>query len=334
MGSVSVLLVRPLVLAIGTAGAEAFRGATDLTPQILADDDARISAPQFCVAWSEALRLTGDRLLPLRIAEATPPGAFGIIEYVCRAAPTLGEALRQWVRYLNLLDDAGTVGLELEEDRALLRVLRESEAPAPASHELRWALVARYARELTAVPFRPISVEFAHAGPDDAAPYRAWFGAPVVFGAEATQLVLPRSALAARLASSDPALLAILTRAADELAKRASGDPLMTQQVKRVLHEALRSDDAQVESVAKQLGVAVRSLQRRLKDEGTSFQAVREDVRRALAQRYLDDGLAIAEISFLLGFSEPSAFFRAFKRWTGMTPVESRAQRRAAPTPA
>jgi AraC-like DNA-binding protein len=155
-----------------------------------------------------------------------------------------------------------------------------------------------------------------------------------VFGAEATQLVLPRAALAARLASADPALLAILTRAADELARRSSTDPLMTQQVKRVLHEALRSDDAQVESVAKALGLTVRSLQRRLKDEGTSFQAVREDVRRTLAQRYLDDGLAIAEISFLLGFSEPSAFFRAFKRWTGMTPIESRAQRRAAPAPA
>jgi AraC-like DNA-binding protein len=334
MGSVSVLLVRPLVTAIGTAGLEAFWGATDLTPQIVADDDARVSAPQFCAAWAEALRLTGDRQLPLRIAAATPTGAFGIVEYVCRAAPTLGEALRRWVRYLNLLDDAETVGLEVEEDRALLRVERASEAPAPAARELRWALIAKYARELSTVPFRPVAVELAHPAPDDVAPFRAWFEAPVVFGAEATQLVMPRAALAAPLVASDPALLAILTRAADELAAKSSADPLMTQQVKRVLHDALRSDDAQVESVAKQLGLAVRSLQRRLKDEGTSFQAVREDVRRTLAQRYLDEGLAIAEISFLLGFSEPSAFFRAFKRWTGMTPVENRAQRRAAPAPA
>jgi AraC-like DNA-binding protein len=343
MGSVSVLLVRPLVAAIGStagptggaAGLEAFWGATDLTPQIVADDDARISAPQRCAAWDEALRLTGDRLLPLRIAAATQPGAFGIVEHVCRAAPTLGEALRQWVRYLNLLDDTATVGLEVEEDRAVLRVERESEPPAPAAHELCWALVARYARELCEAPVRPLAVELAHRrGPDDVAPYQAWFEAPVVSGAEATQLVLPRDALAARLVPSDPALLAILTRAADELASRSSADPLMTQQVKRVLHEALRSDDAQVESVAMQLGLTVRSLQRRLKDEGTSFQAVREDVRRTLAQRYLDDGLAITEISFLLGFSEPSAFFRAFKRWTGMTPVERRAQHRAAPAPA
>jgi len=327
MGSVSVVLVRPLAAAIGSAGLEAFWGATDLTPQMLADGDARISAAQFCVAWAEALRLTGNRTLPLAIAGATPPGAFGIVEYVCRSAPTLGEALRQWVRYLNLLDDAVTVGLVVEGDRALLRVERESEAPAPASHELCWALVARHARELTTRPFRVIAVELAHRAPPDVAPYRAWFDAPVVFDAATTQLVLPASALDAALVSADPALLAILTRAADELAKQTPSDPLLTAQVKRALGEALRSDDAGVDAIAKRLGLTGRSLQRRLEDEGTTFKQVREDVRRELAQRYLDDGLAIAEISFLLGFSEPSAFFRAFKRWTGQTPLEARAAR-------
>lgn len=326
MGSVSVVLVRPLVAAIGSAGLDAFWGATDLTPQIVADDEARISAPQFCVAWSEALRLTGDRALALRIAAATPPGAFGIVEYVCRSAPTLGEALRQWVRYLNLLDDAVTVGLAIEGDRALLRVERESEAPAPASHELCWALVARYARELSTVPFRLLAVELAHPAPGDIAPYRAWFDAPVVFGADATQLVMPRTALDASLVSADPALLAILERAAAELARKAPTDPLMTAQVKRALHDLLRTDDAHIDIVAKRLGMTGRSLQRRLKDEGTSFNAIREELRRELAERYLADGLAIAEISFLLGFSEPSAFFRAFKRWTGSTPLAHREQ--------
>ena len=316
------MLVRPLVAAVGSAGIEALLGATDLTPQILADDDARITPAQFCVAWSEAIRITQKPTLALAIAAATPPGAFGIIEYVCRSAPTLRAALLQWVRYLNLLDDAVTVGLAIDDERAYLRVERESEAPAPASHELCWALVAKYARELSTVPFRFISVEFAHDG--DAAAYRAWFDAPIVFGAETTQLVMPRAALDAALVSSDPTLLAILTRAADDLAKRTPTDPLMTAQVRRVLHEALRSDEAHVDVVAKRLGMTSRSLQRRLKDESTTFNEIRETVRRELAQRYLDDGLAIAEISFLLGFSEPSAFFRAFKRWTGTTPLAAR----------
>ena len=320
MGTVSVMLVRPLVAAVGSANLEPLLGATDLTPQILADDDARISPAAFCVAWSEAMRLTGNRSLALGIAAATPPGAFGIIEYVCRSAPTLRAALLQWVRYLNLLDDAVTVGLTIDDDRAYLRVERESEAPAPQSHELCWALVAKYARELSTVPFRLHAVELAHPAPADIAAYRTWFDAPVIFDAEVTQLVMPRAALDAPLVSSDPTLLAILTRAADDIAKRTPTDPLMTSQVKRVLHEVLRSDEGHVEVVAKRLGLTSRSLQRRLKDEGSTFNAIREDVRRELARRYLDDGLAIAEISFLLGFSEPSAFFRAFKRWTGTTP--------------
>jgi AraC-like DNA-binding protein len=323
-GSISVLLVRPLALALGSSRLPAFWRATDLTPELIADDDARISPAQFCVAWAEAVRLTGDPQLALAIARATPPGAFGIVEYVCKSAPTLGDALRQWVRYLNLLDDAVEVGLESDGDRACLRVVRESEAPAPASHELCFALVAQYARKLVAAPLRITAVELAHRAPGDVAAYRAWFDAPVRFDATETQLVLPRAALDHALVSSDPALLAILTRAADELARRTADDPSMAAQVARVLRDLLRDDAGNIDVVAKRLGMTSRSLQRRLKDEGTSFQAVRDATRQELARRYLDARLSIAEISFLLGFSEPSAFFRAFKRWTGLTPLEAR----------
>jgi len=331
-GSVSVVLVRPLVLAIGSDRLEPFWRATDLGAALVADNDARISPAQFCVAWAEAQRLTDQATLALAIARATPPGAFGIIEYVCRAAPTLGDALRQWVRYLNLLDDAVEVALDVEDDRAYLRVVRDSEAPAPASHELCFALVAKYARELAAQPFRVTRVDFAHAAPEESATprdptaaYREWFDAPVAFGADTTQLVLPRAALALPLRTSDPALLAILTRAADDLARATERDPSTAANVARVLRDLLRDDAGSIEQVAKRLGVPPRSLQRRLKDEGTSFQVVRDATRKELAQRYLDARMSIAEISFLLGFSEPSAFFRAFKRWTGRTPAEARA---------
>ncbi|MEO8551452.1 MAG: AraC family transcriptional regulator ligand-binding domain-containing protein, partial [Kofleriaceae bacterium] len=309
-GSVSTLLVRPLVAALGSAHLPAFWGATDLTPELALDGDARISPAQFCVAWGELIRLTGNARIALAIADATTPGAFGIVEYVCRSAPTLGEALRRWVRYLNLLDDAVEVGLVVDGDRAYLRVVRESEAPAPASHELCFALVAKQARQLAVQPFRIAAVELAHRG-GDAAAYRAWFEAPVTFGAEHTQLIFPAAVLDSPLVSSDPALLEILTRAADELAKRAPVPATLAAEVERVLVEALRGDEASIGVVAKRLGMTERSLQRRLKDEQTSFNAVREEVRKQLASRYLADELAISEISFLLGFSEPSAFFRA-----------------------
>lgn len=323
-GSISVVLVRPLVAALGSSRLESFWATTDLTPEIVADDDARISPAQFCVAWAELVRITADPTIALTIAGALQPGSFGIVEYVCRASSTLGDALRQWVRYLNLLDDAVLVALELDDEHVYLQVKKESEAPAPAAHELCFALVALRLRQLATAPFRVTAVDLSHPAPGDPAIYRAWFDAPVKFGAARTQLVLPRSCVSISLASADPTLLAILTRAADELTSHGPEDPTLTAQVARVLRDALREDEGRIEQVAKRLGLTSRSLQRRLKDENTSFNAVRETVRQELSQKYLAEKLSIAEISFLLGFSEPSAFFRAFKRWTGQTPVEVR----------
>lgn len=323
VASISTLLLRPVAAAVAPFpdGTAQLFGAADLSAPLLADDDARVTPAQFCVAWAELARITGNPRIALALADSIPAGAFGIVEYVCRAAPTVGDALRNWCRYLNLLDDAVEVALVAvdDPDRAALRVTRESEAPAPASHELCFALVARHVQRFAARPIRIASVHFTHAVAD-AAPYRAWFEAPVVFGHEHTELVLPRAALAAPLATSDPSLLAILARAADELHKKTPDDGSPVSQVKRVLRVALRTDDATIEHVAATLGVPSRTLQRRLRDAGATFQSVREDVRKELAARYLDDGLALAEISFLLGFSEPSAFFRAYKRWTGTTP--------------
>lgn len=328
--SVSVLLLRPLAASLvdSQEALAAFYSATDLTPELIADDDARVSHAQFSVAWSEALRLTGDRALALRIAAAMPPGAFGIVEYVCRSAPTVGEALRQWVRYLNILDEAVHVGVVEDGESFFVRVLDESEAPAPPSHELCFGVVAARAKELVAVPIRPVAVRFTHRAPADVSPYERWFEAPVTFGARYTELVLSRAGQDAPLSSSDPQLLAILSRHADLLAAKDKTRPPVTREVERILRAALRSDEGDVDRIAQRLGLTARSLQRRLKEEGTSFKEVREEVRRELALRYLDDDMSIAEVSFLLGFSEPSAFFRAFKRWTGVTPLENRAQRR------
>jgi AraC-like DNA-binding protein len=328
-GTVSVVLVRPLALSLlGSPDklAELY-AATDLSPEMLADDEARVSPAQFCVAWAAATKLAGDPGLAFRIADATPPGAFGIVEYVCRSSATLGDALRQWCRYLRILDDAVEVALvETEDGHSSVRVVTESDAPAPASHELCFALIVKNARSMLGGDFPVTEVRFTHTLPrQEQETHRAYFGAPVRFGADHTELVLPGSTLDKRLTTADPSLLAILRAPAEAALSRGPVDAPLTDQVKRAIRGALESDDAQLEAVARKLGMTGRSLQRRLKDEGTAFQAVRDEMRKELADRYLGQGMSFSEISFLLGFSEPSAFFRAFKRWTGLTPFERRA---------
>jgi AraC-like DNA-binding protein len=323
-----MVLVRPLAAALLTRpkALEAFYAATDLTPEMLADTEARVSPAQFCVAWAEAIRWSEDPSLALTIAEATPAGAFGIVEYVCRSAPTLRAAVGHWVRYLGILDDAVVVGMVDLGTHGALRVLTESEAPAPASHELCFALIVRRARDLVAGPLRGVEARFSHrVRTKEIGRYQAFFEGAATFGTEHTELVFEQSVLDAKLSTADPDLHAILVPTAEDMRAQRASLPPLTVQVRRALRTALSSDDDQLEAVARRLGMTGRSLQRRLRDEGTVFQTLRDDVRRELADRYLGEGMSFAEISFMLGFSEPSAFFRAFKRWTGMTPFERRA---------
>lgn len=303
--------------------------ACELTPQILADDDARVSPAQFHKAWSEGIRASEDPHLALRIAAAAPPGSFGLVEYVCRASPNLGAALKQWVRYLNLLNDAVLVGTHKLGENVAIRVDRDSESPAPASHELCFALLIARARALSTRPVKPVLVEFSHALRGDIHAYEKWFDSRVNFSARNTQIMFDEGVLESPLSSADAGLAVLLEKMASQKQGLPTNDPPMTTQVKRLLRELLRDDEGNIEPIAQHLGLSPRNLQRRLKDEGTTFQLVRENTRRELADEYLSGELSVAEVSFLLGFSEPSAFFRAFKRWTGKTPQESRAQRRA-----
>lgn len=327
--SVSVLLLRPLFAAAESLpgqAVDALYKATRTHPELIADRDARVSSAQLSAGWKALVRLSGRPDIALAVAAATPVGAFGLIEYLCRCAPTVRDALERWVRYLNLLNAEVEVGLSEYGDEIAIEVTEECSTPPSQAHELCFALVASQCRELTGGRCTPRRVEFYHEAPQDPTPYRLYFGCPVRFSARHHRLVMLRASLSAPLATADPQLLALLEGHAEELGARDPAPPSVTEQVRRILVAHLRDGDLEIAAVASLLGLTARSLQRRLKTEGTFFQSLRDDVRRELATRYIAGGqLALAEIAFLLGFSEPSAFFRAHKRWTGRTPSGVRA---------
>lgn len=326
--TVSTLLLRPVVFALRTAHPNAMDelySATGLSLETIADVDARIQPEQLRIAWREAIRITGDPLLPLRLATALPPGSLGIVEYVVRCAPTVGEAIALALRYLNILGES--VHAELVDGGSPDELCLEVVVDSPVPHEACFAVVVGQAR-LLAGKFRPLAVELAHHPDGGIEAYERFFEAPVRFGAPITRLVLSRASLEVPLATADPNLLPILLRHAEELLARCgTSRSSLIADVRRVLCKLLRTSDHDVQHVAAQLATTPRSLQRRLKEEGTTFQAIRDELRRELAHSYLKGGASIAEVSFLLGFAEASALFRAFKRWTGSTPLE--AKRRA-----
>lgn len=182
------------------------------------------------------------------------------------------------------------------------------------------------ASQLAGEPVQALAVEFVHAAQDQVEAYRAVLGVAPRFEVPVACVVLASELLDRPVPAADPGLSRIVTAHAEQLLA-ASPRPQenIATRVRRQLAEGMAHGQVSLRHVARQLNLSERSLQRRLEDQGTCFADLMDEVRRELALRYIaDQHLALGEVAYLLGFSEPSAFHRAFKRWTGMTPAAAR----------
>jgi AraC-like DNA-binding protein len=188
-------------------------------------------------------------------------------------------------------------------------------------------LVVRIVRELTGATGAIRSVMFAHPAPADDSEHRAFFRCPVAFGRGENRIEFERSLLGQPLKGGDEALLSVL----DEQAQRFLREhPAKTDGLSRVREQvriAVESGQPSLERVAEALRASPRTLQRKLAEKGTTFHRVVDQVREDLARDHITNSrLTLGEVAYLLGFSELSAFSRAFKRWTGLSPARYRAR--------
>jgi AraC-like DNA-binding protein len=280
-----------------------------------------------CVALlAEAVRATGDDNLGLHIAEQAELGSFDVHFYAMVSSPTLGDAFERVCRYQRLIHETSQVRLESSADGAVLSHRLPGDVAAPRqTAELLLASWVRAGRIATQTHWSPAEVRFAHPVPRDARDHERVFAAPVRFATGENALVLPMALLDLPCRRNDPALLSLLDRyAADRLGGPHA--PTFADRARAALAEELQAGHVTAGGLAAGLGVSVRSLHRSLAAEGTSYRRLLDKLRRDTAERHLrDDRLSVAEVAFLVGFSELSAFHRAFKRWTGHTPVTFRA---------
>jgi AraC-like DNA-binding protein len=172
------------------------------------------------------------------------------------------------------------------------------------------------------------AVDFANPAPPDTQPYRDFFGGQVRFGQSSTRVVMAPDHLALPLRQSDPALRALLDQQAEDLLMRVAALPAAVAHWRRALVPLIREGQATLVALAASHHMSARSLQRRLAEQGVSFQPLLDQTRQHLAEGYLQDrALDLAEMALLLGYSEQSAFTRAFKVWTGETPAQWRKRR-------
>jgi len=317
---------------------EALCRAAGLDPSALEEPDDAMPFAQLLRLCEEGARLTGDEAFGLHAGERTDVKAYGLLGYVTINRRTFGEALRRVIRYQQIRTNAVEFSLETEgADAHLVYRYRADVAPHGRRHESEEMLstMARVGRALTGVEWSPREVHFEHARPRDTSEHERIFRADVLFARPLTKLVFDASVLTLPLVGADTTLGSLLERHAEESLASAPRRGLFAGRVRRMIEEGLPACEARMESVCRRLGVSPRTLQRKLREEGTSFQESLEDVQRALAESYLlRPEVAICEVSHSLGFSQPSAFHRAFRRWTGLTPREfRREQKRRASRP-
>ena len=179
------------------------------------------------------------------------------------------------------------------------------------------------ARKLTSVDLTPREIHFEHEQPENVSEHKRIFRAPVRFNKQLTKLIFDKFVLELPLVEADLTLGSLLERQAEDLLAKSPRYGIFANQVQQLIREGLPVGAARMETICRKLGSSERTLQRKLSEEGTSYKELFEETQRDLSKFYLQKSeMAICEVSYLVGFSQVSAFHRAFRRWTGLTPKE------------
>lgn len=299
-----------------------------LSPSELEGDDARVPLPTHHALWEAVLAgYPHDDVVP-RVARRTTTGDYGVVGFLCMSAPSAEAALQLLTRYLAVYTDQPV--LTLEGCRLVMRyTLPRPDRPGCwRAAEATFVEVLHAARQLTGQPLAPVTVSFTHGAPTDRRPLDAFFGTRVQWSAAEMVMEVAPEQLALPLLGSDARLHGLLLPVARDALARHVPEATLVERARRALGGALATGAPTAAEVARKLSMTERTLRRRLASEGVGFKELLEETRARLAREYVaDEKLPLCEVAFVLGFSEPSSFHRAFKRWTGKTPAAYRGER-------
>jgi AraC-like DNA-binding protein len=293
--------------------------------------DIELEVPNLQALFAEAARIIQDPHIGLHLAMVHKRGDYGVLELASCNAPNLGEALRRLIRYIHLVNRTATFSLSVNGKWARLDHTLHGRRPnqGPYMHEFNLGMIVHVGRLHCAGEWRLERVWFAHERPESVEELVRFFRTDKLsFGASSNGFAFAAPLLEMALTSADATLLPILDRHAHLLLPKHSAAPSdLVASLRERIRASLADGEAAAPRLARALGMSSRTLQRRLTELGTSFQAILDEVRHELALHYLEDPkLRLSEVAFLLGYSEFRAFLRAFKRWTGTTPGNLRAR--------
>jgi AraC-like DNA-binding protein len=311
--------------------AEVLLRRAGIDPAALRDPNGRVPVRSMARLWALAVEQTGDPCLGLKAAAFVQPATFHGLGMAMLASQDLGDALHRSARFSRIVSNAADLFIE-PDPRGLKQVLRwHAEVPAVAEAiDLIMASTLKMGMLLLGMEQnapRPLELRLRrNATPAMRAEFEAHFGCPIWFEDQEDSLLVPQEWVERPLPMANPQLARQNDLVVMEYLGRFDGASL-AEKVRAELIARLPAGEPPRGEVAAALHLSEKTLQRRLRDEATSYQQVLDEVRRELAQQYLREGpVSVCEITFRLGFSDQSSFTRAFRRWTGLTPGEFRSQ--------
>jgi AraC-like DNA-binding protein len=296
-----------------------------IDPELINDVTARISHSTMEKLWFEVARVVDDPCFGVTLGKFWHPSYMHALGYSWLASSTLRTALSRFVRFSHIVNQATVI--ELTDKDELLFV--DWSNPSPGKDE-GWradavlSVLLSMCRANYGENLDPVSVNFKHSNPVRTGDYFAYFRCPIEFDSDHDSLVLAKNVVDQKLPGSNPLIAQISDNEMVKYLAKLNNDDIV-QRAKAVIIEMLPDGRTSDTYAAKSLNMSIRTLQRRLAETGTTYRKLLTEVRMELASKYIQNQqLTLTELSYQLGYSEVSAFSRAFKTWTGQSPKSFR----------
>ena len=292
------------------------------------DPNVRFPVEKMSLAWNLAMERTADPCFALSLATDANPSMYNALGLSMISSRTLGEALHRSSRFSQVASEGASVRVQERDDGDVEMVFAMSDLQqrvvTPHAVEAFMATAMTILRGISRQDLAPLAVHFRHNREAHRGTYEDFFGCPLVFDAADYKVVIPRAALDYKCNQANPQLADSIDNWMSDYLAGFETDSLSTR-VRRLLTEKLPDGEFMQDAVASELAMSPRSLQRGLQKEGTNFKELLDMTRQDLAKNYIrENQLSLIEVCCLLGFSDQSNFTKAFKRWTGKTPLSYR----------
>lgn len=301
--------------------------AADIPFDDLNKQELKASFTQGHLVWQEAVKQTGDELLGLHIGANTTTSIVGLVGHLMQSSGTLAQAFENLSQYTAIITDMFSYKAVADSDTFCLYLKPsaywQEHFPQTARQATDQAIAGaiNVCRLLTGRNLIANKVELTIPKPENSSEYIRVLNTEVIFNKSHNRVVFDASVAELPILSYNEDLLTLFKKLSEEALQKADNQPTFTNSLKKTITGQFYNRIPQLEEVAAYMNITSRTLQRRLQQEGTSFQKISDEFKQELAVRLLSlNKYTVNETAYMLGYTEPSVFRRAFKRWTGKTP--------------